>query len=262
MTVRFGHEDEWQYFAEKNQGLLDAVRGTHEALLGLLKSAQAKTESEEQKTILALGLACLKEFEEILLLCGNGYGSGANKLLRTFFERVTTLGYLAKHVDKVQQFIDYKPVHWHKLLTEARKKHEKVGLSEDEIAEVERSFERVKGEYRDACRKCGLERIQGSWTQKPLPDMAEDVDKDLRRMCFNAFLAPTFLIHATYFGMMRAADVSEDGKINFFGRDKEREMARDTLSNAHLLLISMGIMLNTFFVLEADVVLERLGKDF
>src|ERR1039457_230928 len=141
--THFGHKDEWQHFASKHEATVEAVTAAHKATLGLLQSAQAKTESPEQKTILALGLACLKEFEEILLLCGNGYGSGANKLLRTFFERVTTLGYLAKHPDKVQQFIDYTPVHWHKLLTEARNKHDQVGLSEEEISEIERGFEKV-----------------------------------------------------------------------------------------------------------------------
>ena len=259
--IHFGHKDEWQHFASKHEATVEAVTAAHKATLGLLQSAQAKTESPEQKTILALGLACLKEFEEIVLLCGNGYGSGANKLLRTFFERVTTVGYLGKRPDKVQQFIDFTPVHWHKLLTEADKKHEKVGLSEEEIAKIKADFEKVKGEYQDACT-CGKKRLQGSWTKKPVPDMAEDVDKDLRLMYFNAFLAPTFLIHATYFGVMRVAGISESGKLHFFKPENEREMARDTLSNAHLLLIIMGIAVNKFFTLEADGVLEGLGKNF
>lgn len=88
----FGHE--------KHAAALGSVTAAYETTLQLLKSAQAKTESTEQNTILALGLACLKEFEEIVLLCRNGYGSGATKLLRTFFERVTTVGYLGKHPDR------------------------------------------------------------------------------------------------------------------------------------------------------------------
>jgi hypothetical protein len=77
MAAQFGHEDEWAYFAEKHEPLLDALTGAHAACLEILNSAQAKTDSQEDKTIFALGLACLKEFEEILLLCGNGYGSDA-----------------------------------------------------------------------------------------------------------------------------------------------------------------------------------------
>jgi hypothetical protein len=121
--------------------MLEAVTSAHKETLELLQSAQAKAESKERRTILALGLSCLREFEEIVLLCGNGHGSGATKLLRTLFERVTTVGYLGKRPDKVQQFIDFTPVHWHKLLTEAEKKHENVGLSEEQIAKIKTDFE-------------------------------------------------------------------------------------------------------------------------
>ena len=257
----FGHEDEQQQFAEKHAAALEAVTAAHKAALELLKSAQAKTESTEQKTILALGLACLKEFEEIVLLCGNGYGSGATKLLRTFFERVTTVGYLGKHPDKVQQFIGYTAVHWHKLLTEAEKKHDSVGLSEEEIAKIRADFETVREKYQDACRKCGAPHLQGSWTKKPVPDMAEDVDKDLRLFYFNAFLRPTFLIHATYFGVMTVAGIS-DGKVHFFKPENEREMAADTLAKSHLLLIIMGIAVNNYFALGSDDVIEKLGRAY
>jgi hypothetical protein len=84
--------------------------------------------------------------------------------LRTFFERVTTLGYLAKYPDKMPQFIDYTSVHWHKLLTEAAKKHDKVDLSEEEIAKIKADFDNVKENYLDACT-CGKPRLQGSWTR-------------------------------------------------------------------------------------------------
>ena len=260
--AHFGLQEEWQYFAETNSAAMETVTAAHAATLDLLKSARTKAETTKQKTVLALGLACLKEFEEILLLCGNGFGSGATKLLRALFERVTTLGYLAKHPDKVQQFIDYTPVHWHKLLTEAEKKHEKVGLPEEEIAKIKSGFEKVKANYRETCENCGKERVQGSWTKKPVPEMAEDVDKDLRRLYFNAFLKPTFLLHATYFGVVQVAGISEGGKVGFFGRSNERELAKDTLATAHLLLIIMGIALNGFFALDANAVLEGLGKDF
>ncbi|MBX5495765.1 MAG: hypothetical protein IRZ15_10570 [Bryobacteraceae bacterium] len=206
-------------------------------------------------------MACLKEFEEIVLLCGNSYGSGATKLLRTFFERVTTVAYLGKHPEKVQQFIDYTPVHWYKLLTEAEKKHDAVGLSEEELAKIKADFETVKEKYQDACRKCGLPHGQGSWTKKPVPEMAEDVDKKLRLLYFNAFLKPTFLIHATYFGVMMVAGIS-DGKVHFFKPENEREMAADTLTKAHLLLIIMAIAVNKYFAPGSEDLIERLGSSY
>jgi hypothetical protein len=258
----FGHEDEWRHFSENHAAALESAVAVHKATLGLLQAAQAKSESTEDKTILALGLSCLKEFEEIMLLCGNGYGSGATKLLRTFFERVTTVGYLGKNPSKVPQFVEYTSVHWRKLLMEAEKKHDSVGLTEENIAKIKTDFEAVKEKYQDACDKCGKKYVQGSWTKKPVPDMAEDVDRDLRRLYFNAFLAPTFLIHATYWGIMCVAGLSENGKVHFFKPANEREMAKDTLINAHLLLIIMDIAMNNYFKLESDKMLEGLGWEF
>ena len=195
-------------------------------------------------------------------MCGNGYGFGANKLLRTFFERVTTLGYLGKHPDKVSQFKDYTSVHWHKLLTEAERKHDDVGLSEENIAKIKADFEGVKSRYQDACRRCGEPRLQGSWTKKPIPDMAEDVDKNLRLLYFNAFLRPTFLIHATHLGTMTVAKISEGGRAHFFNPDHERETAVDTLAKAHLLLIFLGIFLNNYLSLGAEGILEEMGRAY
>jgi hypothetical protein len=58
------------------------------------------------------------EFEEIMVLALNGYGSGANKLLRAFYERTVAIQYLMKRPEKIKQFVDYSNVHWHKLLKE------------------------------------------------------------------------------------------------------------------------------------------------
>jgi hypothetical protein len=36
------------------------------------------------------GRMCMEEFFEILLMCGNGYGIGAEKILRGFWEKAVT----------------------------------------------------------------------------------------------------------------------------------------------------------------------------
>src|ERR1051325_4604768 len=102
-----------------------------------------------------------KEFEEILLLAGNGYGNGANKLLRSFFERVVTFAYLAERQEKIQQFIDYSPVHWHKLLEENKAGGQDVPLEDENIKTIEKDYETAKEEYsEDVCKPCGKKRVQ------------------------------------------------------------------------------------------------------
>ena len=95
MNFLCGHQDEWDYFAGQHQQLVEVLTDAHGRCVDLLQAAQRKAESSADRVILGIGLACLKEFEEVCLLCGNGYGAGANKLLRAFYERVITLSYLA-----------------------------------------------------------------------------------------------------------------------------------------------------------------------
>jgi hypothetical protein len=51
-----------------------------------------------------------------LLLCGNGYGISAEKLLRGMFERAVTLAYLHEHPSEEEKFRNYGKVSQHKLL--------------------------------------------------------------------------------------------------------------------------------------------------
>lgn len=103
--------------------------------------------------------------------------------------------------------------------------------------------------------------MQNSWTKKPVPDIAEDVDEHLRLLYFNACLSPTFKIHATYLGVMTVAGIS-GGTVQFFKPENEREIAADTLAKAHLLLIVMGIAVNNYFALGSGDLMEGLGKSY
>ena len=80
MNCYFGHADEWDYFAQHYGAAADALTNAHKACFDLLSLAQPVDRG--QNVIYLLAQSCWKEFEEILLLAGNGYGGGATKLLR------------------------------------------------------------------------------------------------------------------------------------------------------------------------------------
>jgi hypothetical protein len=211
-TVYFGHEDEWQYFAQHHGPALDALTKAHKTCIDLLKLAHPV--GQEQAVIYMLAQCCLKEFEEILLLTGNGYGGGATKLLRSFYERVVTLSYLAKHPNKVQQFVDYTDIHWRKLLTEAEKIHSKVDLTPEQIKTINENFEKSKERFTEVlCKEHNKTRLQMSWTKKPVPDQASEISDPLRWRCFNAYLRPTFYLHSTFVGITWQTQKGEEGKL-------------------------------------------------
>lgn len=57
--------------------------------------------------IFYLGRLCAEEFNEILLLAGNGYGIGAFKLLRGMYERSVTAYRLHLHPELIDDFLEY-----------------------------------------------------------------------------------------------------------------------------------------------------------
>src|SRR5881397_1643886 len=61
------------------------------------------------------GRFCVEDFMEIVLLCGNGYGAGALKILRGMYERAVTACYLHQHPEEVEAFLNFYWVDRHRL---------------------------------------------------------------------------------------------------------------------------------------------------
>jgi hypothetical protein len=261
MDLRCGHLDEWQFFAERFGSAIDALTRAHDTCFAIL--TLPCPDGQEQNVIYILAAACLKEFEEICLLAGNGYGGGATKLLRSFYERVVTLSYLALKPTKVQQFIDYTNIHWHKLLCEAEKIHSTVKLTPEKIQKIKDDYENHKDHFmEDLCKPCKKRRPQMAWTKKPIPDQASEVNQTLRALCFNAYLRPTFYLHTTFLGITWQAQKTDAGKLRFLGTEIERESARESLELAHILLVHVAEVVNDFFRLGQNERVKKIAREW
>jgi hypothetical protein len=82
--VRFGNSDEWRKFGERNPEFL---RRFHHLRATLDKAFIRKlADGDKLRTILFFtSRQAVDDFFEVLLLCGNAEGNGAEKLLRSFF---------------------------------------------------------------------------------------------------------------------------------------------------------------------------------
>src|SRR5688572_23296576 len=91
----FGSEEEWIRF---NQNFPLFVE-KYQALEGLRnKIFQRDGEGDKiDRVVFALGRVCSEDFQQALLLCGNGFGIGALQMIRGMYEREVTAVYLAKN---------------------------------------------------------------------------------------------------------------------------------------------------------------------
>ena len=96
MAFQYIRQDEIDRFTRTFAPVLEAVMESTELSRGFLEEVVPQLQGEPPTVIWMLGAACLREFEEIQMLCGTGFGTGATKLLRAFYERVVTLAITRK----------------------------------------------------------------------------------------------------------------------------------------------------------------------
>ena len=118
---------------------------------------------------------CTEDFFELLLLAGNGYGFGAQKLLRGLYERAVTTAHLIQHPEDVETYLNYHHVAQHKLLGRVIEIHGPEAVSEDRRTETERLYEEVKANYMiTTCKVCGTTRMNHTWNKLDVVSMAKN----------------------------------------------------------------------------------------
>src|ERR1700744_3384062 len=104
--IQYGFPEDWVRFAGRRSEFTKRFGNLADAVDAAFTRIHENT-SNAEKLVYFLGRTAIEDFMEILLLCGNGYGIGAQKLLRGQYERVVTAAYVLEHPDKALDFIDY-----------------------------------------------------------------------------------------------------------------------------------------------------------
>jgi hypothetical protein len=109
-----------------------------------------------------LGRICVEDFNEILLLAGNGYGIGAQKILRGMYERAVTSADILANPDTAAPFLDYHKVHAYRAYNHAMKLGEFAPKFTAEGAKkISGSYDAVKGQFAETlCDTCGKTKVQ------------------------------------------------------------------------------------------------------
>ncbi len=175
-----GFSDEWRAFFDRHPLWPDKLRLLHNTSEKVF-IRQFEPRNPSDKVVFFIGRLCVEDFNEIFLLCGNGYGFGALKILRSLYERAVTLGYIAKHPDQAETFLEYHHIHKGKML-----KHAKKFLGEfldqippKEIKNIEELHKRYEDKFQEPiCKKCNKYRTRFSWSPLDLYSMAKKADME------------------------------------------------------------------------------------
>ena len=205
-----------------------------------------------ERFLVTMGHIAHEEFFEILTLSGNGFGIGAMKLLRGFYELVVTMADFIKYPADAEPFLDFHYINQHKAIHHAKKRGQLAifELSDEQIQQVEANYQSVKSKF------------TGSWKAGNLSDMADDVDPNLSLLYTSAFLLPTFLAHTTAASVMSRMKINPETDRFGYNPEAQRKVARAALIGAHSLLLQSFAIVNDYFKLGLDSDIHQCASDF
>ena len=255
---------------------LDEIADAYGSLFEAIQSVECKSKArlERLSTLLTLTYASYGEFNEVTTLATTGLGAGATKLLRGLTERVTTTLYLMKHQKQIRRFKDYSAIHDYKLLMEIerlpRKKPKRFLTRREQIVQryeaVKRSFDRepckkCAEKVATLCKNCQNSLTRGiSWSPRSVPDMADDVGRQLRNLFALAYSIPTFYLHVSDWSIEQQMRPGANGVPVFQHPDKERKDSYSAIVIGCALLELLARRTNSFYRLKRADEYKRILK--
>ncbi|MBU1052761.1 MAG: hypothetical protein KKC46_02895 [Proteobacteria bacterium] len=255
-----GFQKEWQDFFDKHP-LWPEKYKLLTSTLSKIFNREITTVSFADSIVFHLGRLCVEDFNEIFLLCGNGYGIGSLKILRGLYERVVTLGYISDNPTQAESFLEYHHIHKGKMLIHAKEFFdlEKI-IDAKELETAKNNYKTYKDKFQEIdCKRCKTKRTMFSWSKLDTLAMAQKIGLD--GLYFPGFFYPTLQTHTTPTSLISRMKVKENGNISFDG-SAQHEWASKSLITAHNLIIYVLTFQNTYFKLNIDSEIEERKNDF
>jgi hypothetical protein len=264
LSVQYGYPEEWSSFATRHSEFVQRFDNIEKALHAAFHRTHA-TSTLAQRTIYFLGRLAAEEFMEILLLCGNGYGIGAQKLVRGMYERAVTARYLFRHPDEVDDYIAFHRVTDHRFLMAIQSTIGHDVLTREQAERIERDYDAVKSRFMiPDCKTCNTTRLNHSWSRKDVVSMARE-SEDLWRLLVPAYYVPTQESHSTLKAVFSRLDPEAvtKGEGLIFDSSAQRDEADQAIVAAHTILLNvLDLQRECFHITEVEPLLQTCLEDF
>jgi Family of unknown function (DUF5677) len=260
----FGSQDEWERFNlnfPKFVEKYDALEETRDKIF------QRKGEGNLfDLVIFGFGRVCSEDFQQALILCGNGFGIGALQIVRGMYERHVTAAYLLKHPDELDKFLEYDKVQKGKGLIHFSRPYTKDEMDNmvprEEQDRIMALYEEAKKHFtKPLCEKCKTTQPLGSWTKLSTLALAEKSERGLDNHYYHHYYEPTMFSHSTVGAIETRIRPDENGHP-YFDPEGQHKKVKMALVAAHLLCIFVLDLQNDYFKLGFDDELKQLSRDY
>ena len=171
-TVVFGFEDFWPKVYSEYKSRFDAIGALIRLGNEMIGTAEASSSAPVQNVICALARGTVSGASEAIVLCGNGCGAGAMKVVRGMFESRWIAEYLRRNPNDVQDYLDFsKVLLWRRICwLQKSNLNQASRISPNQLKNAENDFNQVKTRFTD---KKG--RLRVTWSKKNIREMAEEI---------------------------------------------------------------------------------------
>jgi len=218
--------------------------------------------------VYGLGRVCVEDFEQVLNLCGNGFGIGAMQLLRGMYERQVTAAYLSRCPDEVDSFVEYSHIQLRRAMNQLKEVYhgERAILdgivSEERRSEIEKQYQGVKDKFMDTlCKECETTKEMFSWTKLSTGALALKGGQGLDKLYHYQYFRPTLLSHSTFKSVEARVVFGDDGSFSFESEGQQKYI-KEALIGGHNLLLNVFDLQNKHFNLGLDSEIEQSGRDY
>jgi hypothetical protein len=261
--ITFGQPAEWQAFQKRHPKFIQNLQSLYDILTKVFirEMTSSGHTGPADRVIFYLGRLAVEEFNEVMLLCGNGFGFGGLKILRGLYERVVTLLYIIDNPNKAEAFLDYFHIHMGKFINHAKNLFFlDEFFSTESIAEFERNYEAAKYKYQmDLCKKCGTTKTMRSWSKLDTFSMA--IKTKIARLYLPCFFEPTLQVHSTVASLCSRLKSRPDGGFTFISQ-AQHDKADFSLQCAHNLILIVLDAVNEYFKMGLKEEIEERFRDF
>lgn len=239
MFVGFGRPQEWKAFQELHPVLVEKIPALFGTFYKVFARVVPSSAPDVDRLVFHLGMLCLEDFKEILVLCANGCGIGGQKILRGLYEKAITADYLSTHPDEAKKFLDYFWVHCKKDINHQKKAYGEDHWSTEFEAEVMQEYAKVKNDFVEVlCKNCGTTKPQMSWTKLSTEAMGQAAESPIACLYFTCYFVPTLQTHSTMGAIFsRLKPMGESDTV--FSSEPKREEAKSVVRNAHLIMLTV-----------------------
>ena len=258
--IGFGNPEEWKYFEENNKAFIEKYPHLRKLFIKVFNRKISKDDSDADRVIFDLGFICCEEFNELILLCANGYGIAAQKILRSIYEKAVTADYLHKFPDEATNFLEYGDIHLHKDLHHSKLENDEQ--LKEEIDYINENYNKIKDKFRTTvCKKCGTTRPMYSWIKYDTQTLAEKGESLLENFYNEVYFQPTMQSHTTILAILSRMNIDEKTDALYISDKKQRSVARSVLRLTHIIIFSVLDTQNRQFKLGIDDELMERAKD-